>query len=215
MLKIKKKRSDYDQILFCSDTHRGHNRDFLYEPRGFSSPEEHDQWLDEQISNVSPKSLIIHCGDVGLSIGPEKIQEFMRKFPCETLLVQGNHNSGVYQLYQQNLPKGFERCELYPMKLTPNITLMGYEFLLDIDYHKFYVRHMASLIWPEMNRSRTHICGHSHANLKQANPDGNGFGKILDVGVENAKKWNGTAFFTLEEVLEIMSMKETSHFDHH
>lgn len=215
MLKIKRKRKDYSKILFCSDTHRGHDKDFLYVPRGFKTPEEHNRWIDNQIQSIDPDSLLIHGGDVGLSIGPERIQEFLMTFPCETIMIMGNHNSGVYQLYQQNLPKGFEGCQLYPMRITPNITLLGYEFLLDIDHDRFYVSHMASLIWPEQNRGRHHICGHSHGNLKQANPDGNGFGKMLDVGIENAIKYNGTAFFNVDEVVEIMNKKEVSHFDHH
>lgn len=215
MIKIKKKRKDYDQILFMSDTHWGHDKPFLWEPRGFEYSKDHDDWIQDQIDRVSPNSLIIHCGDVGLSAGAERIKDFMMTFPCETLMVRGNHDSGVQQLYQEHLPEGFQNCELYPIRITPNITLMGYEFLLDIDRDQFYIRHMAALIYPFCNKNYSHICGHSHGNLKQANPDGNGFGKMLDVGVENAKAYNGTAFFTLEEVVEIMSVKETSKFDHH
>lgn len=215
MIKIKKRRKDYDKILFMSDTHYGHNRDFLYKPRGFSSSDEHDEWLQSQIDSISSNSLLIHCGDVGLSCGPQKIQDFMMTFPCEVLLVQGNHNSGVYQLYQQHLPKGFEKCQLYPLKITPNITLLGYEFLLDIDQDRFFVTHMAPLIWPEGNKGRMAIIGHSHGNLVGANPDDQGLGKILDCGVENAIKYNGTAFFSLEEIKEIMLKKPISMVDHH
>lgn len=198
-----------------SDTHWGHDKDFLYVPRGFTNPEDHNNWIQEQIDNIHPDSLLIHLGDHGLSVGATRIQEFLLTFPCETLTVFGNHNSGIHQLYQNYLPKGFENCQLYPMKITPNITLMGYEFLLNIDEYKFYCRHMAPLIWPEQNKNRMCLTGHSHSNLKQANPDGNGFGKILDVGVENAKRYNGTAFFKLEEVVDIMAKKEKSNFDHH
>jgi calcineurin-like phosphoesterase family protein len=215
MIKIKKKRKDYDQILICSDLHFGHNKPFLWEPRGFTSSEDHDKWIQEQIDSVSSNSLIVFLGDLGLSVGAERIQDFLLTFPCETIAIMGNHNSGMQQLYQQNLPKGFENCQLYPMKITPNVMLLGYEFLLDIDHHKFYCRHMAPLIWPEQNKHRTCLTAHSHGNLKQANPDGNGFGKMLDVGVENAKRYNGTAFFKVEEVVEIMNKKETSKFDHH
>jgi calcineurin-like phosphoesterase family protein len=218
MLKIKKKRKDYKQILFCSDLHFGHNKEFLYKPRGFTSSQEHDEWVQYQIDNIHPECLLINLGDVGLSCGADRIQEFMLTFPCETLMVFGNHQSGVRQLYQQQLLKGFEGCELYPMKITPNITLMGYEFLLDIDHDKFYCRHMAPLIWPEMNRkptSRACIIGHSHGNLIQSNPNENGFGKILDVGVENAKKYNDTAFFTIDEACDILRKKEDASFDHH
>ncbi len=218
MLKIKKKRKDYKEILFMGDSHFGHNKEFLYKTRGFQSSQEHDEWIQEQIDGVHPDSLIVHFGDHGLSVGAERIQEFLLTFPCETLTIFGNHQSGIRQLYQQQLPKGFEGCELYPMKITPNITLMGYEFLLDIDRDRFYCTHMAPLIWPEQNQKstpRSCLCGHSHSNLIQANPGESGFGKLLDVGVENAIEYNGTAFFNIDEVVGIMNTKAFSSFDHH
>jgi calcineurin-like phosphoesterase family protein len=215
MLKIKKKRKDYKEILLMGDSHFGHEKDFLYIPRGFSNPEDHSNWIQEQIDGIHPDSMLVHFGDVGLSCGAERIQEFMLTFPCETLMILGNHNSGVHQLYQRQLLKGFENCQLYPMKITPNITLMGYEFLLDIDYDRFYCRHMAPLIWPDQNKGRACLTAHSHSNLIQANPGQSGFGKMLDVGVENAKAYNDTAFFTIDEVCGIMRQKEDASFDHH
>lgn len=203
----------------CSDTHYGHNRDFLYEPRGFQSDEEHNKWIEEQIESLTPDSLLIHLGDIGLSIGPERIQDFMLSIPCETLTVWGNHNSGVLQLYNQQLPEGFKNCEVYPLRLTPNITMMGDEFILSVDSNNFHCRHMAPLIWDHMNkedkRIRKALIGHSHGNLKGATPDGVGLGKMLDCGVENAKRYNGTAFFSINEINEIMEKKPLSSVDHH
>lgn len=215
MIKIKKRRKDYKEILICSDFHYGHNKDFLYAPRGFDTPEDHSQWIQSQIDGIDPDSLLVMLGDVGLSIGAEAIQDFMLRFPCETLMINGNHNSGVTQLYQQHLPKGFEKCQLYPLRITPNITLLGYEFLLDIDQDHFYCRHMAPLIWPDCNKGRSCLTAHSHGNLVAARPGENGIGKVLDCGVENAIRYNGTAFFTLNEVIKIMSNKEDSKVDHH
>jgi calcineurin-like phosphoesterase family protein len=218
MLKIKKHRKDYNNIYFMSDSHYGHNRDFLYNPRGFNSAEEHNQWMDEQISNLHPKDLLIHAGDVGLSIGFRGVQEFMNRFPCETLMVWGNHNSGVVQAYKQALPRGFDNFEVYPLTIVKNIQMMGSDFLLDIDQNFFYIKHMAPLIWDDMNKgeaSRFCVCGHSHGNLKGANPNDHGLGKILDAGVENSIKYNGTAFFSLDDVINIMKNKEVSVVDHH
>ena len=65
MLKIKKKRADYRSIKICSDLHYGHNRDFLYEPRGFMSAEEHNDWIDSQIQSLHPDDLLI-CLGIGI-----------------------------------------------------------------------------------------------------------------------------------------------------
>lgn len=222
MIRIKKNRSDYKSIKFSSDFHYGHNKEFLYSPRGFSSSDEHNSWIESQINSLDENDLLICLGDVGLSVGASRIIEFIDKIPCETLMVWGNHNSGVVQLYKdsihnlklmQALPTGVE--EVYPLTISDRITMLGDCFLLDIDRDRFYCTHMSPLIFPDQNNGRVCVCGHSHGNLKQINPERDDFGKILDCGVENAKKYNGTAFFDIEDVVRILATKKTSKLDHH
>jgi predicted phosphodiesterase len=215
MLKIKKSRKDYNKIKINSDFHYGHDRDFLYGPRGFSSGKEHSDWSDAQIASLDPNDLLICLGDVGLGIGAAPIIDFIERIPCETLMVWGNHNSGVYQAYKNNLPLGFDNHEVYPLRIAKNVTMMGESFLLDVDRDRFFCTHMAPLVFHDQNRGRVCLCGHSHSNLKQINPDRDDFGKILDCGVENAKMFNGTAFFDIDEVVDILAKKNSSKLDHH
>jgi predicted phosphodiesterase len=215
MLKIKKSRKDYNKIKINSDFHYGHDRDFLYGPRGFSSGKEHSDWLDEQIASLDPNDLLICLGDVGLGIGADSIIDFIERIPCETLMVWGNHNSGVYQAYKNNLPLGFDNHEVYPLRIAKNVTMMGESFLLDVDRDRFFCTHMAPLVFHDQNRGRVCLCGHSHSNLKQINPDRDDFGKILDCGVENAKRFNGTAFFDIDEAVNILAKKKLANLDHH
>jgi predicted phosphodiesterase len=215
MLKIKKSRKDYNKIKINSDFHYGHDRDFLYGPRGFSSGKEHSDWSDAQIASLDPNDLLICLGDVGLGIGAAPIIDFIERIPCETLMVWGNHNSGVYQAYKNNLPVGFENHEIYPLRIAKNVTMMGESFLLDVDRDRFFCTHMAPLVFHDQNRGRVCLCGHSHSNLKQINPDRDDFGKILDCGVENAKMFNGTAFFDIDEAVSILAKKKLGNLDHH
>lgn len=215
MLKIKKSRKQYRKIKINSDFHYGHDKSFLYGPRGFANAQSHTDWIDSQIASLDPNDLLICLGDVGLSIGADPIIEFINRIPCETIMVWGNHNSGVYQAYKKNLPAGFENCEVYPLKISKNVTIIGESFLLDVDYDRFFCTHMAPLVWHDMNKGRVCLCGHSHGNFKQINPDRDDFGKILDCGVDNALKYNGTAFFDVDEVSGILRAKKSSSFDHH
>ena len=215
MLKVKRSRKDYNKIKINSDFHYGHDRDFLYGPRGFSSGKEHSDWIDAQIASLDPNDLLICLGDVGLGIGAAPIIDFIERIPCETLMVWGNHNSGVYQAYKNNLPLGFDNHEVYPLRIAKNVTMMGESFLLDVDRDRFFCTHMAPLVFHDQNRLRVCICGHSHSNLKQINPDRDDFGKILDCGVENAKMFNGTAFFDIDEVVDILAKKKPSTLEHH
>jgi predicted phosphodiesterase len=215
MLKVKKSRKDYNKIKINSDFHYGHDRDFLYGPRGFSSGKEHSDWIDAQIASLDPNDLLICLGDVGLGIGADAIIDFIERIPCKTLMVWGNHNSGVYQAYKNNLPLGFDNHEVYPLRIAKNVTMMGESFLLDVDRDRFFCTHMAPLVFHDQNRGRVCLCGHSHSNLKQINPDRDDFGKILDCGVENAKMFNGTAFFDIDEVVDILAKKKSGNLDHH
>lgn len=78
-----------------------------------------------------------------------------------------------------------------------------------------YCRHMAPTIWDKMkNDNFVCCCGHSHGNYPNINVE-HKVGKILDCGVDNAKKYNGTPAFTFQEVCAIMKTKEALKVDHH
>lgn len=95
------------------------------------------------------------------------------------------------------------------------IVFYGEEINLNIGNLNLYCRHMAPLIWDHMKEdSFPALCGHSHGNCAKINID-NLEGKILDVGVDNALKYNGTAFFTVEDIGNIMKTKVTKIHDHH
>lgn len=55
-------------IYLTSDTHFCHNKDFLYEPRGFQSIEEHDEAIVKNWNSiVTPDDEVYHLGDVMLN----------------------------------------------------------------------------------------------------------------------------------------------------
>jgi len=96
------------------------------------------------------------------------------------------------------------------------IYYFGEEGYFQIGNTHFFCRHMAPMIWDKMKYDNyVAVCGHSHGNLKIATPNHLDDGKILDVGVDNALKYNGKAFFTVEEVESIMSKKKIKIYDHH
>ena len=55
-------------IYITSDLHLGHNKDFLYTPRGFSSIEEHDKAIVENYNSiVQDDDEVYILGDVMLN----------------------------------------------------------------------------------------------------------------------------------------------------
>lgn len=216
MIRIRKFSKDYSQILVTSDLHYGHNKDFVWHARGFNSDAEHNEWIRSQLRALDPDALLIFLGDFGLSIGPDPIVDLINEIPCETLMVWGNHNSGVKQLYSQACNQfQASHAEVYPLQLTSKVTMLGDSALAKIDHDLFYCTHMSPLVYPEMSLGAMCLCGHSHGKIEGINPRGTSFGKILDCGVDNAKEYNGTPFFSLQEIREIMATKPRASWDHH
>jgi hypothetical protein len=97
-----------------------------------------------------------------------------------------------------------------------DIVYWGEEGYFKIGNTFLFCRHMAPRIWDKVKHSNyVAICGHSHGHLFPANPECKNQGKILDVGVDNAIKYNGTAFFKIEEIETIMHSKTIVIEDHH
>ena len=251
-------RKDYDQILFTSDQHHGHNREFLYGKRGFGNIEEHNKWLNDQYSKVSSNSLIISLGDPALNSTPDKLLEFFNKTSAPIWHIFGNHFSNDYALYREGintynwlhsmqkeelnreLPLAYE---IYPFTINRikakynfggrdnnekeplltgvcgmsiyspyMMTFLGNWANIAIDGQHVYLTHMAPLIW---TRHSWCIFGHSHSGLKGAQPNDTENGKWMDCGVENSKEFNGTAFFTWEEIKSLMQKKNDKSYDTH
>lgn len=96
------------------------------------------------------------------------------------------------------------------------ITYFGEDATFHIGNTLAYVRHMAPLIWDKMKYDNyVAVCGHSHGNLPMGTPFTTNEGRILDISMDNAIKYNGSAFFKQEELVQIMSYKKGKTYDHH
>ena len=81
------------EIFFTSDTHFGHGKSFLFEPRGFSSAEEMDEAIIENWNKTVPKnSIIYHLGDTMLNDNVHGLECFKR-LNGQIFLIYGNHDS--------------------------------------------------------------------------------------------------------------------------
>ena len=81
------------EIWFSSDTHFGHNKEFLYGPRGFSNVEEMNEAIIERWNKVvKPDDIVYHLGDTMLNDN-EKGIECMHRLNGEIFLIWGNHDT--------------------------------------------------------------------------------------------------------------------------
>lgn len=81
------------EIFVTSDTHFCHNQGFLYEPRGFTNPDEMNEAIIENWNKVvKPNDIVYHLGDTMLNDNAKGIECFKR-LNGQIFLIYGNHDT--------------------------------------------------------------------------------------------------------------------------
>ena len=233
---IKITQEESENLLFCSDLHRGHAKDFLLNPRrdglgiqGDWTSDDHVKWQDEQWDKyVTEKTTVINLGDVCFGDPEGKEFERLSKFTCKNhYVLEGNHVSGQKQCYNKAIRDYFENIygcpisdrsikelpEVYPLKFN-NMTFCGNDLTLRIGKKGIICSHFPKRIWDHMGRNSFSLSGHSHGNDSNRNVSAKN-GKALDVGVENAIIYGDKMFFSYQEIRDIMKNKTVELIDHH
>ena len=93
------------EVWLSSDLHLSHNKPFLYEPRGFSSIEEHDEAIIDNINEVvAPEDTLYLLGDLMLGDNEEGARK-LRQIQCKDIrVIRGNHCTDTrVRLYEYSL----------------------------------------------------------------------------------------------------------------
>lgn len=81
-------------LYFTSDCHFNHNRDFIYEPRGFNSVEESNNTIITNWNNtVTDEDEIYVIGDFFLGSDEEFVRETLANLKGNIHLIRGNHDT--------------------------------------------------------------------------------------------------------------------------
>ena len=201
---------NYTNVYFCSDLHIGHDREFLWGKRGFSSCIEHDKFIWRQLNSLNPDVCLINLGDCCLTSNQTNNALRLKELPYTQYLLWGNHNAGVSQLYKDTKKNlGLEEYDhVYPLR-AGNIVFAGFDCVVS----NIILSHFPKHTWDRDSSGSIHVHGHQHGGNEFSKPF-NFSRKQLDVGVENALNYNGSIFFSLDEVKKIASKKLVSD-DHH
>ena len=144
------------KIFVTSDTHFGHDREFLFSPRGFASIAEHDQEVIRRWNSVvGPDDVVYHLGDVMLNDNVHGI-ECLRQLNGQIKIVPGNHDTDSrLKLYAQ-----LENVEVMPMAIS-----------LKYKKYNFYLSHHPTLTSnlekaPYLRMHLINLYGHTHQQGK-------------------------------------------------
>ena len=145
------------KIFVTSDLHFGHNREFLWGPRGFRSIEEHDEAIIANWNSVVAEDDYVYVlGD--LMLGDNKHgKACVERFNGHIYLIRGNHDTN-------------ERWdEVYP---TISNVVERYGWASMIGYRKYhlYLSHFPTLTGnlekESLKKCTLNIFGHTHSKNK-------------------------------------------------
>lgn len=140
------------KIWLCSDTHFCHDRSFLYEPRGFSSIEEHDNTIFQHWNEViDSNDEVYFLGDFMLN-DYDKAIDYIKRLNGKIHVICGNHD-------------GNSKIELY--KTCPNIVSIEYATMIKKGKYSFFLSHYPCMVHNMKDSKKIwSIHGHTHSKDK-------------------------------------------------
>ena len=142
------------KIWVTSDTHFCHNRDFLYDPRGFDCVKDMDEAIVKNWNEVvAPDDEVYHLGDVMLCDNVEG-ERLLRRLNGRIHIIAGNHDSENRVKIYKNCPNVVEVCHARPLHYN------GYHIFLS-----HFPMLTSNFDCEKPLKARTlSFCGHSHTS---------------------------------------------------
>jgi len=173
-------------IFLTSDTHFGHDREFLWGPRGFTSSQEHDEAIIKNWNEVvGPDDIVYHMGDLMLGDNAHGI-ECVKRLNGHIKLIRGNHDTDA-------------RWKLYAT--LPNVELIGWAEVIKYKKYQFYLSHHPTMTsnlekTPHLRMHLINLYGHTHQPNKfyQSTPF------MFHCGLDS----NGNKPVSLDDAIEMM-----------
>lgn len=158
------------RIWITSDWHFGHNRDFLYTPRGFIDIETHNKTLIENHNSVVEDDDDIYVlGDLVLG-DIETGMECVAQMRGRLHIVRGNHDTDrKWEMYKE-LPNVVELC--------------GWATMIKYKKYHFYLSHFPTMT-PNIGKESLketviNLFGHTHQQTRFYN----GIAQMYHVGID-------------------------------
>jgi len=210
------RESEEQKIYVSSDFHLGHQRDFVWQARGFTDVQSHDTGVIDSVNAlVRPNDILLFLGDFCLNTTLEQFDAYLARFNCQNIwCIWGNHNNPHEKaIFRKAMPTISMNGRMYDVETYPfkykNIVHWGYYAEMVLNGQYVVLMHYPIYIWNEMAHGAWMLCGHSHYGCPLTKAD-NLYGKILDVGWDGYKKP-----LSLNEIAAIMNNKQFAAVDNH
>lgn len=154
--------NDSREIFFTSDLHFGHNKAFLYSPRGFATVEEHDEAIIRNWNaTVSPNDIVFVLGDIMVGDDRKGSIEKINQLNGKIVICRGNHDT------DSKMTDYWNRCPNIDQRVMDHET---YANIIRIGKWSFYICHYPTMIgdFNFIKHGHKKFClhGHTHSDDK-------------------------------------------------
>lgn len=149
-------------VWYSSDLHFGHSRAFLYEPRGFTSIEEHDAAIIENWNKVvKPEDSVYLLGDLMLNYNEGGIAK-LNQLNGTIYYIRGNHDGDIRCMLYKERTRMIPLCGQFETSWASVEEINGYTiYLSHYPTYTSYLENMAPL-----KRHLLNFHGHTHSKNK-------------------------------------------------
>ena len=216
------------KLVFVSDLHLNHDKEFLWGKRGFESSNQHVEAIFSQLGKIAnDETVLVDLGDATFRDNDRKYFDRLAALPFHAHYhIWGNHPSGAKQAYKEALDNRFGsrialdnpsdafRLEIYPVDYK-NITFVGHQAFFKYRGENIFASHFPHSIWDEMKNGFWSLSGHCHGGFSDTSGSRTNIGKQLDVGVETALRFNGVVYWDFDDVKTQMDNRDVVSVDSH
>lgn len=149
-------------IFFTSDLHICHNKDFIYQNRGFNSIEEHNKALVRNWNEtVSPEDTVYVMGDMIMGDNRHEALDYIKQLNGTIVMVRGNHDTdSKFKDYLNECPN-----------IDKDSVNNEYVKVLKIGKRCYYLSHYPTIIGDilfenKKQRLPVTVCLHGHTHSK-------------------------------------------------
>lgn len=193
-----------NNLFFTSDWHLNHKNicknisewKETSKCRNFDSVEDMNSHIIDSINEQAKENdYIVNLGDF-LFNKTHNLEHFLNRINCKNIIfIKGNHDNFTEE--EKNMFFFYDKSIEQLQVVFPNEKGDGHY------KPNFFLSHYPHLSWHKQHRGFIHLHGHSHGNLKLS------FGKMLDVGIDNAYKlFKEYRMFSVKEVYKLMENKD-------
>ena len=151
-------------IYFTSDWHIGHDKEFLWRPRGFNNITEMNEAIIKNCNKIlKPEDTLFILGDLALGQNEPQWNQVYYNINCpEIYFITGNHDTA-------------NKIKKYTHEY--GLTSLGEACTVKLEGYHFFLSHYPTLVGNyddndrPLNKRLINLCGHSHTKDRFADFD--------------------------------------------